>query len=118
MRRTIADLTAKLLVNDAWKEAGGFALRVPLCVVATSAPMGCKGWLLLCEAELKPYNFFARGKKQRCGSVHPLMVVQKQFKHVLVAMGFEVSVTRPSLQRGPSGCGSLLSEPPPPRGAV
>ncbi|CDI81044.1 phenylalanyl tRNA synthetase isoform, putative, partial [Eimeria acervulina] len=38
---------------------------------------------------LKPYNFFASGKRLRRGAPHPLMLVQKQFKHVLTTMGFE-----------------------------
>ncbi|KAL8440571.1 hypothetical protein Efla_007232 [Eimeria flavescens] len=64
LKKPLADLTAKLIATEAWK-----------------------------QQELKPYNFFASGKRLRRGAVHPLMMVQKQFKHTLTAMGFEEMAT-------------------------
>ncbi|XP_026190604.1 phenylalanine--tRNA ligase alpha subunit [Cyclospora cayetanensis] len=60
LQKPLADLTAKCIASDQWK-----------------------------QQELKPYNFFACGTKLRRGAPHPLMLVQKQFKHVLTAMGFQ-----------------------------
>ncbi|KAL8451698.1 hypothetical protein Emed_001860 [Eimeria media] len=64
LRKPLADLSAKLIATEAWK-----------------------------QQEIKPYNFFASGKRLRRGAVHPLMMVQKQFKHTLTAMGFEEMLT-------------------------
>ncbi|KAL8440907.1 hypothetical protein Emag_007617 [Eimeria magna] len=64
LRKPLADLSAKLIATEAWK-----------------------------QQEIKPYNFFASGKRLRRGAVHPLMMVQKQFKHTLTAMGFEEMIT-------------------------
>ncbi|KAL8275270.1 hypothetical protein Esti_000854 [Eimeria stiedai] len=64
LRKPLADLSAKLIATEAWK-----------------------------QQEIKPYNFFASGKRLRRGAVHPLMMVQKQFKHTLTAMGFEEMAT-------------------------
>ncbi|PFH35807.1 putative phenylalanyl-tRNA synthetase alpha chain A [Besnoitia besnoiti] len=60
MMKPVADLTAELLIGDEWE-----------------------------QANFKEYNFFASGKKIRRGSVHPLMQAMKQFKHILMCMGFE-----------------------------
>lgn len=60
LKKPLADLDAKVIASGSWK-----------------------------HQELKPYNFFARGTRLRRGAIHPLMAVQKQFKHVLTAMGFE-----------------------------
>ncbi|PHJ17769.1 phenylalanyl-trna synthetase alpha chain, partial [Cystoisospora suis] len=62
MTKPVADLTADLLVGDAWQ-----------------------------KADFKEYNFFASGRKIRLGSIHPLIQVMRQFKLILRSMGFEVS---------------------------
>ncbi|KAL8432244.1 hypothetical protein ACSSS7_004704 [Eimeria intestinalis] len=64
LRKPLADLNAKIIATESWK-----------------------------QQEIKPYNFFASGKRLRRGAVHPLMMVQKQFKHTLTAMGFEEMAT-------------------------
>eukprot|EP00921_Rhytidocystis_pertsovi_P015497 GHVQ01024639.1.p1 GENE.GHVQ01024639.1~~GHVQ01024639.1.p1 ORF type:complete len:644 (+),score=67.24 GHVQ01024639.1:78-2009(+) len=60
VHKKLADLTQAMILNNAWL-----------------------------DADLKPYNFFACGKKQVRGSIHPLMRVAIKLKNVLFGMGFE-----------------------------
>lgn len=53
-----ADVTADLLVNDAWK-----------------------------EKKFKPYNFDALGSALDIGHLHPLLKVRSEFRKIFLEMG-------------------------------
>eukprot|EP01071_Lankesteria_metandrocarpae_P003256 Lankesteria_metandrocarpae@DN2852_c0_g1_i1.p1 len=64
-----------------------FALTIP--VLATDLNSGILQNDAWKNFEFKAYNFMAAGIRPKAGSVHPLMAVQKEFKEILVSMGFE-----------------------------
>lgn len=59
------DLTVDMLTSGAWK-----------------------------NAELKQYNFAAKGQPTEGGALHPLLKVREEFRQIFFDMGYVVSLTK------------------------